>query len=100
MSTRSNGRSYVVCSRSVPDSVCSTSTGMSPNTFGTSGSATTSTSPSTRTTAYVTAGCTATAVFEISVHGVVVQTSSAALRSASGPLVTGNRTNTDGSVTS
>ena len=37
-------------------------------------------------------------MLEINVHGVVVQTSSDAPSSASGPLVTGNRTKTDGSV--
>src|SRR3954453_24046106 len=105
MSTMSNGRVYVVCSSSLPLYVATTSTGSPPSvaepkTLPTSGSATTSTSLLTRTTSYCTSGCTATAVFEINVHGVVVQTSSAAPRSASGPLVTGNRTKTDGSATS
>ncbi len=47
---------------------------------------------------YSTSGCTATAVFETSVHGVVVQISSEALP-ASGPDVSGIRTNTEGSAT-
>src|SRR3954447_2812488 len=114
MSTMSNGRVYVVCSSSLPLYVATTSTGSlpsvaEPKTLPTSGSATTSTSSvlaepgcekGTRTTSYCTSGCTATAVFEISVHGVVVQTRSEAPSSASGPLVTGKRTNTDGSATS
>jgi hypothetical protein len=45
----------------------------------------------------VTSGCTATAVFDGSVHGVVVQISRSALPAHS-PLVTGSRTYTDGSV--
>ena len=52
-----------------------------------------------RATTYVTFGFAATAVFETSVHGVVVQTSSEALSAANGPDVMGNRTYTDGSVT-
>src|SRR3954454_9129890 len=109
MSTMSNGRVYVVCSSSLPLYVAMTSTGASPKTLPTRGSATTSTSSvlaepgcekGTRTTSSCASGCTATAVFEISVHGVVVQTSRDAPSSESGPLVTGKRTNTDGSATS
>src|SRR3954454_5008772 len=100
MSTISNGRAYRVCSSSRPDSSVSSCTGVSAKTLVSSGSATTRTSSSTRTATYVTSGCTATAVLEINVQGVVVQTSSAAPSSASDPSSTGKRTIADGSVTS
>ena len=48
---------------------------------------------------YSTSGCTATAVFETKVHGVVVHTNTDAFNAASSPEVTGKRTKTDGSVT-
>ncbi len=57
-------------------------------------------SPSVATT-YSTSGCTATAVLETRVHGVVVHTSRevGCSGAAAGPEVTGNRTYTEGSVT-
>ncbi len=53
--------------------------------------------------AYISSGCTATAVLETSVHGVVVQTSRSAPGSCglapSGTVSSRNRTVTDGSAT-
>ncbi len=78
--------------RSEP-AIRSSTSASSPSAFVTSGSATTSSSPSpVRVNAYVTSGWAATAVLLISVQGVVVQTSRAAPRSASGPEVTGSFT--------
>ena len=48
---------------------------------------------------YSTSGCTAMAVFETKVQGVVVHTNSDAFSAASSPDVIGKRTKTDGSVT-
>ena len=59
--------------------------------------------PARRATTYVSSGCTATAVLETRVHGVVVHTSRSALASSglvpAGTVSSGNRTVTPGSVT-
>src|ERR671912_1232224 len=102
MSTSSNGRRYAECSSAVPGKRSSTSTPSSPSTAASSRSATTNVpcGPSAaerRATTYSTDGCTATAVLDTSVQGVVVQTSRSAPYPAAGPEVTGNRTYTEGS---
>ena len=63
----------------------------SPSATSSSGEATTSFSVPSVATTYSTSGWTATAVLDTSVHGVVVQTSSAAAP-AKGPEVSGKRT--------
>ena len=71
----------------------------SPSTFSANGSATTRVPCSLSVTTYSTAGLTATAVLDTSVHGVVVQTRKSAPWAAAGPEVAGNRTYTEGSTT-
>ena len=99
MSTSSNGLRYAECSSAVPGKRSSTSTSPSSKTLPSSGSASTNVPCGLRATAYRTSGCTATAVLDTSVHGVVVHTRKSAPCSAAGPEVAGKRTYTDGSTT-
>src|SRR5215218_4477235 len=96
-----NGGSYAAPTISPPAKRATMST-PSPSTRSISASASTSTAPSSlRTRTYVRSGSTATAAFDGSVHGVVVQISSSS-PACSGPAgeTTGKRTYTDGSTTS
>src|SRR4029077_20077448 len=91
-STSSNGRRQD--QRSISDPRTRPSTVQpSPSTASNSGAATTRVSVPSVATTYSTSPRTATAVFDTSVHGVVVHTSSAAVP-AYGPEVSGKRTYT------
>src|SRR3954454_3107750 len=92
---KEKGGSYRRPNSSLPGTDDST-TASSPSTRSTSDSARMNTSSPTRARAYETSGCTASAAFDSSVHGVVVQAS----KETPGSPTTGKRTYTDGSTTS
>src|SRR6202011_462237 len=97
-----NGGSYDVPSNSFPRKRARTLTPSEPSTRSISASASTNTDPSAaRARTYVSSESTATAAFETSVQGVVVQISSSSpVRTGPVGVVTGKRTYTDGSITS